>query len=170
MRDELFLFISKYSFITEFIPQATAFLNDYGLISLFVTSFLAATVLPLGPEAMVAALVASGETNFWGIVLSATIGGYLGSVTTYVLGYWGIHKITTRFAIIDPQKYKMAGDFFEKYGAWSLLLSSVPILGDALVFVSGALKFRFGMFSLLVFSGKLVRYFLATLFFMYTLR
>ncbi|WP_338099300.1 YqaA family protein [Methanolapillus africanus] len=159
----------EYSIIADLIPPITSFLNDYGLISLFVTSFLAATILPLGPEAMVAALVAAGETNFWGIVLSATIGGYLGSVTTYVLGYWGITKVTSRFSIIDPQKYKMASDFFEKYGAWSLLLSSVPIIGDALVFVSGALKYKFGMFSFLVFLGKFVRYILAALFFMYTL-
>ncbi|WNY27246.1 YqaA family protein [Methanolapillus ohkumae] len=170
MLDKLFLLLSEYSFFNEFFPVLNSFLSDYGLISLFLTSFLAATVLPLGPEAVVAALVVNGENNFWGIVLSATLGGYLGAATTYLIGYWGIHKITTRITIIDPDKYKKAGEYFEKYGAWTLLLSSLPIIGDALVFVAGVLKYPFTPFSILVAVGKFVRYFLVTLFFIYTLK
>lgn len=48
--------------------------------------------------------------------------------------------------------------WFEKYGSWSLLLTWVPVLGDALPVVAGMMKLKFGLFSILVFAGKLLRY------------
>jgi membrane protein YqaA with SNARE-associated domain len=47
---------------------------------------------------------------------------------------------------------------FKKYGAWSLLFSWVPIIGDPLTFVSGVFKTNFTKFLILVSIGKVTRY------------
>jgi membrane protein YqaA with SNARE-associated domain len=59
---------------------------------------------------------------------------------------------------IDNSQIQKAEVFFKKYGSYALLLSWLPLLGDALVVSSGLLRLQFKIFSLLVFSGKFIRY------------
>jgi membrane protein YqaA with SNARE-associated domain len=49
-------------------------------------------------------------------------------------------------------------NLFKKYGAWSLLFSWVPIIGDPLTFISGVFKTNFTKFLILVSIGKVTRY------------
>ena len=58
-------------------------ITAYG--GLFIWSFLAATLLPIGSEVALIALVRSEEQLFAPVVV-ATIGNYLGSCTTYWIG------------------------------------------------------------------------------------
>lgn len=137
-------------------PIIQDFLFNYGYLSLFISALLAASLIPLSPEVLIAMMCQTH--SFWGIVLVATAGSYLGSVTTYILGYWGVHKISDKFEIISPEKYEKGLKLFEKYGAWILLLTSVPIIGDAFVFVAGALRYEFKKFSILTIIGKFARF------------
>lgn len=132
------------------------FLFNYGYISLFISAFLAASLIPLSPEILI--MMMFQTHNFWAIVLVATAGSYLGSVTTYILGYWGLHKISDKFEIISPEKYEKGLKLFQKYGAWILLFTSVPIIGDAFVFVAGAVRYEFKKFSILTIIGKFARF------------
>ncbi|MCL2550459.1 MAG: hypothetical protein FWE78_06025, partial [Methanimicrococcus sp.] len=52
---------------------------------------------------------------------------------------------------------------FEKYGAWLLLFTSIPVIGDVFPFVGGAVKYDFKKFSILIFIGKFVRFALVLL-------
>jgi membrane protein YqaA with SNARE-associated domain len=79
-------------------------------------------------------------------------------VTTYFFGYFGVQKLFKRWEIISQESFDKANKRFEKYGAWTLLLSSLPIIGDAFVFVAGALKYDFKPFTVLVIIGKFVRF------------
>ena len=47
---------------------------------------------------------------------------------------------------------------YERWGAWSLLLAWVPVLGDALAIAAGAMKLRLAIFLPLVAVGKASRY------------
>ncbi len=58
--------------------DVNAILNSYGYISLFVTSFLASTILPLGSEGLVALMVLN-KFDFMTVVFVASIGNYLGA-------------------------------------------------------------------------------------------
>lgn len=139
------------------------FLYNYGYYSLFISALLSASLIPLSPEVLIAMLF---QTHHWGgIVIVATAGSYLGSVSTYVLGYWGVHKVSDKFEIIRPDKFEKGLKLFEKYGAWILLFTSVPIIGDAFVFVAGALRYDFKSFSVLTIIGKIARFILVLLFF-----
>lgn len=138
------------------MPIINDFLFNYGYLSLFISALLAASLIPLSPEVLIVFMCQTH--SFWGIVLVATAGSFLGSLTTYALGYWGVHKISDRFEIISPEKYEKGLKLFEKYGAWLLLFTSVPIIGDVFPFVAGAVRYDFKKFSILIIIGKFVRF------------
>jgi membrane protein YqaA with SNARE-associated domain len=54
--------------------------------------------------------------------------------------------------------YARAAAWFRRYGAWSLLLSWLPIIGDPLTAVAGALRVGLLRFVVLVSLGKAARY------------
>jgi membrane protein YqaA with SNARE-associated domain len=122
---------------------------------LFAWSFLAATVLPLSSEAPLAALVRS-QGRIAAPVLVATVGNYLGACTTYWLGRRAARAVGGRREGAD--KSGRAARLLARYGQPTLLLSWVPVLGDALIAGAGAVGMPFYGFSAWVVLGKGLRY------------
>lgn len=137
------------------------FVIRHGLVGLFLASFLASTLLPLGSEWMLVLLLLRGVAP-GSAVLVATAGNYLGACCTYGMGIWGSHFLISRVLRIDSSALGRAERWYRKYGSWSLLLSWLPLVGDPLCLVGGVLRVNFPLFSLLVFSGKLGRYLAVT--------
>lgn len=129
-------------------------LFSYGV--LFVWSFLAATLLPVGSEPALIAIVQK-EKAFLLPVAIATLGNFLGACTTYFIGKGAAHladqKLETH-SLADTR----AGRLFQRFGQPVLLLSWVPFAGDAIVALAGALRVPLLPFSLWVIAGKLGRY------------
>jgi membrane protein YqaA with SNARE-associated domain len=124
------------------------------LLTLFVWSFLAATILPLGSEPALAAIVHRREA--WALpVTIATLGNYLGACTTYALARSVTSSVKSERAI---RRMERAASLVRRYGAPALLLSWVPLLGDAIVAAAGAARMPFLPFSLWTFAGKAARY------------
>jgi membrane protein YqaA with SNARE-associated domain len=114
----------------------------------------------LGSEAPLIFLVRTEE----GIVLPVlvgTVGNVLGACTTYWISRRAARLLAKPRKVTKAQK--RAARLFERYGQPVLLLSWVPILGDALVALAGATKMPFGAFCLWVTLGKGLRYFLIAL-------
>ncbi len=132
-------------------------LVNHGFTALFTLSFLAATILPVGSEWLLIALIVK-SFNVEQAVFIATAGNYLGACTTYAIGLWGSAFLVKKILRMDEATLAKATSFYEKYGAWALLLSWLPIIGDSLCLVGGALRFNFLSFTALVFTGKLIRY------------
>jgi len=137
-------------------PYMTDLLLAYGYPALFLLSFLASTVIPLGSEWMLVALLLSGKDPVASIVV-ATAGNTLGACTTYLVGLYGGPLVGRVLRISDESRQK-AERFYGRYGSWSLLLSWVPVLGDPLCLVGGMLRVHPGRFTVLVLAGKLARY------------
>ncbi len=129
--------------------------SAYG--SLFVVSFLASTVLPVGSEWLLVALLLKGYSLPLTVTV-ATAGNTLGACTTYALGLWGGQVLVTRLLKINPESLERARRVYARHGAWSLLFSWVPILGDPLCAFSGLFRTPWWLFLVLVLSGKLARY------------
>lgn len=134
-----------------------------GYPALFVLSFLASTIIPLGSEWLLAALVAAGFNPMTSVAV-ATFGNTLGAVTTYGIGLYGSPVLIGRVLRMSEETRQKAERIYGRYGFWSLLFSWVPVIGDPLCLVGGALKIRFMLFLLLVFTGKLARYAAISLF------
>jgi len=130
---------------------------EYPWLALLALSFLAATVLPLGSEWLLILLLARGLDPV-PLIAVATFGNSLGAWTTYAIGLYGGPWLKRRLLRIDAAQEKKAEQFYARYGAWSLLLAWLPIIGDPLCLVAGVLRIGWGRFLALVTCGKLVRY------------
>lgn len=134
-----------------------SFIYDYGYLSLFILSFLASTVLPIGSEALVVALIHRGFSPF-NVIMVATAGNYLGSCTTYYIGLKG-RTVLEKYLSPSPEKLEKSENLFKKYGVYTLLFTWVPGIGDVITMVAGLMHISFKYFSTLVFLGKFGRYF-----------
>jgi membrane protein YqaA with SNARE-associated domain len=123
---------------------------------LLVWSFLAATMLPLGSEVALIAVVKRSE-HFIVPVLVATTGNYLGACTTYLLAYRA-SEILRKKMVEAPKKEKYATRLISKYGQPVLIFSWVPLVGDVLVAIAGVMRIPFTHFSFWVILGKGARY------------
>ena len=133
------------------------YILDLGYPGLFLLAFFAATILPLGSEWLLAALLLKGADP--AICVSvATAGNSLGALTTYAIGLWGGPWLIERVLRIDPVRRERAERIYTRYGIWSLLFSWLPIVGDPLCLVGGLMRVRLPRYIILVSIGKYVRY------------
>ena len=131
-------------------------LLNYGYSGLFTASFLASTILPLGSEGILVYLV-NQKFNLMALVLVATTGNFLGACTSYYIGLKG-GGYAEKILHMNSDEIKKAEKYFSKYGAYVLLFTWVPFIGDVFTVVSGMLHLKFAVFSILVFIGKFLRY------------
>ena len=132
-------------------------LTAYGLPALFILSFLASTMLPLGSEWLLVAMVLQKHDPLLAVMV-ATAGNYLGACTSYAIGIYGGDFLIRKLLRISAAERCRAERFFARYGSWALFFSWLPVIGDPLCLVGGVLKIPFSRFSILVASGKALRY------------
>ena len=128
-----------------------------GYIYLFLLSFLAATLIPLGSEWLLATLMVQGLDPTL-LLVSATAGNVLGACTTFAIGLAGGTWCMEKLLRMDEKTRSRAERIYAKYGSLSLLFSWIPIIGDPLCLVGGLFRIGFARFATLVLVGKLARY------------
>ena len=129
-----------------------------GYLSLFTISFLAATILPLSSELMLASMLSIESYNRTLLVIFSSLGNILGSVFNWVLGFYFIKLQNKKWFPFKKKQISKSSLWFEKYGKWSLLFAWVPVIGDPLTFVAGTMKTKVLSFIILVSFGKIARY------------
>ncbi|BBM00587.1 YqaA family protein [Microbulbifer sp. GL-2] len=130
---------------------------ELGVFGLFFSAFLAATILPLSSEVVLTILLLNGLSAPT-LIIVATAGNVLGSLTNYALGYWASLGVVKRWFKISEDEFLQAEQRFKKYGMLSLCFAWVPIIGDPLTIMAGILRVPLLWFFLLVTLGKLLRY------------
>ena len=125
---------------------------------LFLTSLVAATIIPAQSEAMLGGLLLWEEHDTVLLLLAATTGNVAGSVINWVLGRGIVRFQHRRWFPFKEAQLAKAVRWYQRYGRWSLLLSWVPIIGDPITVVAGILRERLGVFLLLVTFAKAARY------------
>jgi membrane protein YqaA with SNARE-associated domain len=133
------------------------------LAILFMTAFVASTILPMSSEVVLAGLTAHGERDPLSLLAVATAGNTLGAVVNWVLGRYAAQLRSSRLISIEEARFQRACRWFNRWGIWCLLLSWLPVIGDPLTLVAGALRTAFVPFVLLVLTGKAARYLLVLL-------
>lgn len=129
-----------------------------GYAGLFGTAFLSATILPFSSEALLAGLVASEAYSSFGLLIAASLGNTLGSVTNWALGRFCLRWQGKRWFPISEAALNRASSWYRRFGVWSLLLSWVPVIGDPLTLAAGVFKTPFLLFLILVALAKTARY------------
>lgn len=127
-------------------------------LTLLGTAFLAATIVPGSSELVLVGMVLDRPEAAATLFLTATIGNTAGSAANYVLGRWFLRYATHRWFPASQKQLDQAGSWFKRYGAWSLLLAWLPIVGDALTVIAGTVRMNIYAFLVLVGIGKAARY------------
>lgn len=131
----------------------------WGLLGLFTSALLAATVLPLSSEAVLAGLFYTGEYAPFVLWATATAGNVGGAIINWFLGRYSLRYAEHRWFPLKGKSLAAAQDSYRRWGRWSLLFAWVPVVGDPLTLVAGILRTPLLFFVLLVFIGKGGRYF-----------
>lgn len=136
--------------ITQLNPSCRKILTmseTSSLYSLFISSFLAATLLPGGSEAALFAVLKAYPETLWIALLIATLGNTLGGMVTFGMGW------------LLPQTRQLKHvEKVRRYGTPVLLLAWVPLLGDALCLAAGWLRLNWWQAALFMALGKFARY------------
>ncbi|HCQ7224602.1 TPA: DedA family protein [Enterobacter hormaechei] len=121
------------------------------LASLFASSFLSSTLLPGNSEVVLVAMLLSGVSQPWLLVLIATMGNSLGGLTNVILGRF--------FPLREKSRWQeKAGGWLKRYGAATLLLSWMPVIGDLLCLLAGWMRISWGPVLFFLCLGKALRY------------
>ena len=117
------------------------------LLSLFASSFLAATLLPGGSEVVLFAVLKEYPNALWTALVVATLGNTLGGMVSLGMGW------------LLPQTQQLKHvEKVRKFGTPVLLLSWVPLIGDALCLAAGWLRLNPWQALLYIAIGKFARY------------
>lgn len=108
--------------------------------------------MPGGSEALLLYDISLGYPHAL-LLITATLGNTLGSIINYFLGLKGIAYFLNR-----EKHLEKARGYFQRYGAWALLLCWVPIIGDPITLIAGILGYDVKKFIMIVFLTKGLRY------------
>ena len=127
-------------------------------LSLFIISFLAATILPFSSELTLAGLIATSSYDNSLLLIVASLGNVLGSAVNWILGFYSRNLSKKKWFPFKDEQIEKSSKWFNKFGRWSLLFVWVPIIGDPLTLAAGLLRVKFIEFLILVTIGKVSRY------------
>ncbi len=122
-----------------------------GLVSVFIICFVSATLLPLGSEPAVFAVIKANPLLFWPVMLVATLGNTLGGAVDYWIGY----QAKKTFAAERQTRWF---GWLAKYGPKTMLLAWLPGIGDPLCTLAGWLRLPFWPCIVFMAIGKFLRY------------
>jgi membrane protein YqaA with SNARE-associated domain len=128
---------------------------EVGLAAVFIVCFVSATLLPMGSEPAVFAVVAADRSLFWVVMVVATVGNTLGGILNYWIG------MGAREAFDKERRTRWFG-WLTRYGSKTMLLSWLPGIGDPLCTLGGWLRLPFFPCLLYMAVGKFVRYVVMT--------
>jgi membrane protein YqaA with SNARE-associated domain len=124
---------------------------DVGLTSVFFISLVSATLLPLGSEPAVFAVIKANSALFWPTIAVATIGNTMGGMIDYWMGYGA------KQAFVKERESRWFG-WLQRYGAKTMLLAWLPGIGDPICTLAGWLKLPFWQSVYYMAIGKFLRY------------
>ena len=127
-------------------------------LGLFLAALGAASVLPMQSEPVLVGLILTGKFSLPMLLAVASVGNTLGSILNWFLGR-GIERFRDRrWFPVSEKALERSSHWYRRYGKWSLLLSWMPLFGDALTVVAGVLREPLLTFTILVFIAKTGRY------------
>ena len=153
--------------MVESIHEASAWMQTWlnpqaGLLGVFVSALLSATVLPGSTELVLTAKLIAFPALTWPAFAVAVCGSAIGCALNFGMGEaarGGYERF--KHVKVDEEHSRVA--WLRRWGPPVLVLSVVPLVGDALVLAAGWLKMPFWRSLLWIVLGKATRYLLLIL-------
>ncbi len=130
---------------------------EAGYLGLFLASFLAATVVPFGSEALLSGMLATNYDLYWCLGL-ATLGNWLGGMSSYYIGWLGKTEWMEKYLRIKHDKIVKTQDRIKGKELWISFFCWLPGVGDILAVLLGLLKVNVWNAAIGMLVGKMVRY------------
>lgn len=134
-------------------------IENLGILGLFLISFIASSLYPLGSEVFVAMFIKLGYDKYL-VLLVATLGNTLGTLSTYAIGYFGTNLILhSRFKENIKKAIKYV-NITKKFGSLCAFFTFLPIIGDIFALALGVTRCNLAKMIIFVTLGKTLRYYL----------
>lgn len=133
------------------------FLTEWGYWGMFISAFLAGTVLPFSSEAVLLACIGLGLDPILS-TLSTTAGNAFGGLTCYWIGHLGKMEWIEKYLGVKKKQMDKAERFIKGKGSWIAFLSFLPVIGDAILVVLGLMRANALIVTISMTLGKLARY------------
>ena len=133
-------------------------------IGLFLSAFLAATLIPAQSEIGLGYLVINTDYSMALLVAVASLGNTAGATINWFIGRGVARSIVNSKKMKPSTHYRTIINWYKKYGQWTLLLSWAPFIGDPITVIAGIFKVPLKTFLLIVALAKTSRYILIVIF------
>ncbi len=140
------------------MTEASAF------IGLFLSAFLAATLIPAQSEIGLGYLVINTNYSIALLVTVASLGNTAGATINWFIGRGIARSVVSSKKIRSSARYWTIINWYKRYGQWTLLLSWAPFVGDPITVIAGIFKVPLKTFFLIVALAKTSRYILIVIF------
>lgn len=138
------------------IPFLGSLYDSVGYVGVMIAMAIESAMIPLPSElilpfagfrvsdATAVEPLTHGPWNFWVVVVVATVGNTIGSLTGYAIGAWGGRPFLERwgrYLLIRPHEIELADHFFQKYGSATAFFSRLlPIVRTFISFPAGVAR------------------------------
>lgn len=114
-------------------------LLEWGYLGLFIGSFFAATLIPFSSDVLLVGMLVAGADPVLSVVM-ATLGNWLGGLTSYGLGWIGKWEWIEKIFRVSREKLEKQKAKIDKYGSGLAFFTWLPGIGDILALGLGFYK------------------------------
>ena len=139
------------------IDTLVQWLIDWGYPGLFLSAFLAGSLIPFSSEIVLLTLVKLGLNPMVCLVL-ATLGNRLGGMTCYGMGWAGRTDWIERYLHVKQDKVDKMQRFLQGKGSMMAFFAFLPFVGGVLAVALGFMRSNITLTTLSMMLGKLLRY------------
>lgn len=137
-------------------------LIDLGYWGLFIGSFLASTIIPMSADVLLIGILALGG-NVWICLIIATLGNWLGGLTSYRIGWLGKWEWIERWLKVKEEQLIRQKKNIDRFGIWLALFTWLPMVGDLFAIALGFYRINPYSSALYMLIGRFTRFLLWTL-------
>lgn len=142
--------------IQALTEQANTLFQSWGYFGLFLSAFLAGTIVPFPSEVVFAFCIV--HLNPLACILVATAGNSLGGYTLYLMGWLGKLEWLARYGNISQAKVRKVTHKARRWGPPLALLAFLPVVGNVIGISLGLLRCPFSATAVFMTLGKSIRY------------
>ncbi len=138
-------------------------LIEWGYIGLFLGAILGATIFPFSSEVILLALLTQPSVNPYIAISCATLGNWIGGISSYYVGYLGRWDWIERYLGIKREKLEAQSSRIRQWGALVAMMTWTPFIGDVLAVALGFYRVDFKRSAIYMLIGKGARFIIWTL-------
>ncbi len=150
--------------INSLTNQIMYIVSEIGYIAVIIITAMEYASFPMMPSEVILPFIgiiaAKGEITYFGALIASVLGGIIGSLICYFIGYYGggvlIQKIILKFPKTE-KSIETINNWFEKYGKLAILFARlIPLTRTYISIIAGTAKFNKKTFILFSIMGIII--------------